>query len=122
MGKTWKPTVAGILMIIGGCMGIGGGLSIIFLGTLIADLPGMYDYLLDVIRNATALGLSFGILRWLGLVPVTFGIIAIIGAIYAFKRKRWGFTLISAILTMPIGIPLGILSTIFVAASKKEFE
>lgn len=121
MEKTWKPTVAGILMIIGGCMGIGGGLSIIFLGTLIADLPGMYDYLLDMIKNATALGLSLRTLSWLGLIPVTFGIIAIVGAAHAFHRKRWGFALVSSILAMSIAVPLGIISAILLAKSKKEF-
>ena len=122
MEKTWKPTVAGILMIIGGCMGIGGGLSIIFFSTLIADLPGMYDYLLDMIKNATALGLSLHTLSWLGLIPVTFGVIAIVGAVHAFSRKRWGFALVSSILAMSIAVPLGIISAIILAKSRKEFK
>jgi hypothetical protein len=105
MEKTWKPTVAGILAIIAGA------LQVIF-GTL----------------GATGVGFVGGIfgLGWLGaiLAPlIIFGIIAIIGGIYALLRKIWGLALAGSICAL-IGpwFILGVLAIIFVSLGKGEFK
>jgi hypothetical protein len=117
MEKTWKSTVGGILSIIAGVLSILWG---IFVGT-----------------------------EWLGswppLTAIALGIIAIVGGIYALRRRRWGLALAGSICSL-IGceifrlVPLffswvlsshpylfdatilGILAIIFVLLGKHEFK
>ena len=119
-------------MVIGGCIGIGGGLAILFLDTMIlylskllAELPGIYDFIVSFIINASLTTLSessYKFLHWLGLIPIVFGIIVFIGSRQTYKRRNWHFSLWSSILTIPIAIPLGIASTIVLAYSRREFR
>jgi hypothetical protein len=105
MEKTWKPTAAGILSIIGGVINFIWGLVFAVLG-----------------------GMTFGVfgMGWLGAIgapAIICGIIAIVGGIYALKRRIWGLALAGSICAIigPGGI-FGILATIFVALGKGEFE
>jgi hypothetical protein len=105
MEKTWKPTVAGILTIIAGALQV-------ILGTL----------------GATGVGFVGGIIGigWLSAIfapLIVFGIIAIIGGIYALRRQVWGLALAGSIFAL-IGpwFVLGILSIIFVSLGKGEFK
>jgi len=103
MQKTWKPTTAGILTIIGGGVGIGIGAFVATIGGITGALTGLV---------------------WLGGIGaplIGIGIVAIIGGIYAMRRRAWGFALTGAILAIICGGPLGILATIFVSMGKKEF-
>jgi hypothetical protein len=105
MEKTWKPTVAGILTIIAGA------LQVIF---------GM------VFAIGVGFGAGFIGMGWLSVIfapLIIFGIIAIVGGIYALQRKIWGLALAGAILAV-IGpwFILGILAIIFVALAKGEFK
>ena len=103
MQKTWKPTTAGILTIIGGVIGIGIGAFVATVGGLAGALAG---------------------LAWFGAMGaplIGIGIVALIGGIYAMRRRAWGFALTGAILAIICGGPLGILATIFVSMGKKEF-
>ena len=104
-GKTWKPTAAGILSIIGGVINAIGGIVFAVLG-----------------------GMTFGFfgMGWLGAIfapLIVLGIIAIVGGIYALKRRTWGLALAGAICAIvgPGGL-LGILAIIFVSLGKGEFE
>ena len=105
MEKTWKPTIGGILAIIAGA------LEVIF-GTL----------------GATGISFVAGFvgLGWLSVILaplIVFGIIAIVGGIYALQRKIWGLALAGSICAL-IGpwFILGILAIIFVALGKGEFK
>ena len=105
MEKTWKPKTAGILSIIAGCMGIGLGAYVVIIGAparaLIQEMTGF-----DMIMGAPEIGS---------------GIVAIIGGIFALRRRVWRLALASAILAI-ISIPiLGIPATIFVSKGRKEF-
>jgi hypothetical protein len=122
LNKTWKPIVSGILAIIAGCMGIGGGISILTLGANLIDMPGLYDAIIDLIESATTLGMPLSVASGLGAIPVTFGIIAIIGASFTLRRMNWPMALTGSILAIPIGIPLGIISTVFLAQGRNEFK
>jgi hypothetical protein len=104
MERTWKPTTAGILTIIGGIFGIVAGAFATTISALIgtlAEMPG-----LGAMIGAPLLGI---------------GIVALIGGIYTMKRKAWGFALTGAILALFPIIPLGVLAIIFVSMGKKEF-
>ena len=105
MEKTWKPTVAGILAIIAGVIEV-------ITGTVWATGAGFW-------------GGIFG-MGWLSAIfapLIVFGIIAIVGGIYALKRRIWGLALAGSIFAL-IGpwFILGILAIIFVALGKSEFE
>jgi hypothetical protein len=103
MEKTWKPTTAGILSIIGGIVGIVAGAIALGITTLAAQITGMFG-----------LGAIGG-----GLLAL--GIIALIGGIVTLRRKAWGFALAGAICALFPIVPLGILAIIFVKMGKKEF-
>jgi len=105
MEKTWKPTAAGICSIIGGVINLIWGLVFAVLG---------------------GLGFAHFGMGWLGAIgapAIIFGIIAIVGGIYALKRRIWGLALAGAICALigPGGL-LGILATIFVIIGKGEFK
>jgi hypothetical protein len=105
MERTWKPTTAGILSIIAGCIAVIVGIVVALLGLFIGGLFG---------------------LPWPGLFGIPsliFGIIAIVGGIFALKRQVWGLALTGSICALigPWAI-LGLLSIIFVSLGKGEFE
>ena len=104
MERTWKGTTAGILTIIGGIIGIAAG-GVALLGTsFIGDLLGM------------------GFLAGIGGGLLALGILALVGGIFALRRKSWGFSLAGAIFAMFPIIPLGVLAIIFISLAKKEFS
>ncbi len=100
--ETWKPTAAGILTIIA-------GVSIILL------------------RGLMGLGYDWP----LGIASIVLGLIAIVGGIFALRRRVWGLALAGAICAVypfhPYGsliwtLVIGILAIVFVALSKNEFS
>ena len=121
MEKTWKPKTAGILTIIAGAAGIGAGALIALyagiLGTGAAILGGFVEEWIGVSMGALA-----GIIGIFGAASIGVGTVAIIGGIFALRRRVWGLALASAILAIFSMTPLGILATIFVSMGKKEFE
>jgi len=105
MQRTWKGTTAGVLTLIGGIIGIAGGIAI------------------TVGLNFISGFLTFGaLLAPIGPILIVLGIIALIGAIFMFRRKSWGFCLAGAICAMFPVLPLGIIAIILLALAKKEFE
>ena len=105
MEKTWKPTAAGILCIIGGVINT------------------IWGIVFAVIGGLTGAPFGMGWLGAIGAPAIVFGIIAIIGGIYALRRKIWGLALAGSICALigPGGI-LGILAIIFVVLGKGEFK
>jgi hypothetical protein len=104
MEKTWKPTVGGILAIIAGALQMIMGIVIAAVGSI---------------------GWFFGMV-WLSAIGaplIVFGIIAILGGIYALRRKIWGLALAGSICAL-VGpwFVLGVLAIIFVSLGKREFK
>lgn len=114
--RTWKPTAAGILEIIGGSFQIISGLAIIlFSGAVAGGLRPGFPY-------GGGLGLSFPMIAAIGLPLLVLGVMAIVGGIFALKRKTWGLALAGGICALfPPHSLLGILAIVFVALSKEEF-
>ena len=105
MKRTWRGTWAGILTIIGGATGIGLGAYVLIIGAparaLIQEMTGF-----DMIMGAP---------------EIAIGIVAIVGGIFALRRRVWRLALVGAILAI-ISMPIfGIPATIFVVKGKKEF-
>ena len=106
--KTWKPTTAGILSIIAGVIQTISGIVVAVVGGTIAGLP-----------TVPIMPQIFGIIA----IPIIIlGIVAIVGGVYALKRRIWGLTLAGSICALfwP-GFILGILAIIFVSMGKNEF-
>jgi len=104
MERTWKPTVGGILAIIGGA---------------IETILGL------VIATVGSIGWFFRV-PWvsaIGAPLIILGIIAIVGGTYALRRQIWGLALAGSICALigPWGL-LGLLAIIFVSLGKDEFE
>jgi len=120
MEGTWKPTTAGVLTIIAGGLGIGAGALI----TLLAIPLGLGGALAGALKEAAIGGMMVGLARIIGIIGsgmIGLGVVAIVGGIYAIKRRLWGFALAGAILATICSTPLGVLAIIFVTMSKKEF-
>jgi len=107
MERTWKPTTAGILSIIAGAIQVIGGIVVGAIGgtaSALAAIPGM-----GAIFAAIAIPL------------IVIGIIAIIGGIYALRRRIWGLALAGSICALIGPWLLGLLAIIFVSLGKREF-
>lgn len=73
--------------------------------------------LCSLVTVETALG---GVVGLAGAARIGLGIVAIIGDIYARRRKVRGLALARAILAIPCAPPLGILATVFVSMGKSD--
>ena len=108
MEKTWKPTTAGILSIIAGVFGLIGAIVIGVVGGTLAgleEIPGI-----STIFAAIAIPL------------IIIAVIAIVGGIYALKRRIWGLALAGTICSLLCIWILGIPAIIFVILGKNEFK
>jgi hypothetical protein len=92
MERTWKPTAAGILCIIGGIIGV---------------VPGIAAALFLALVGGGRLG-AIG-----GLPLIILGTIAIVGGIYAFKRRIWKLALAGSICAL-IGFVILVIVGIFI--------
>ena len=102
MERTWKPTTAGILSIVAGVIGLIMGIVVVAVGEMAGAAAGI-----------------FGI-GALGAPVIVLVIIAIVGGVFALRRRLWGLALAGAICALCVWI-LGIPAIIFIAMGKKEF-
>jgi hypothetical protein len=103
------------LTIIAGFLGllIGIGIAVGFglVGNMIGIIPGFPG----------------GLLALIGIPGIILGTIAIVGGVYALRRRLWGLALAGAICALLFTLPflgwiLAILAIIFVSLGKSEFE
>ena len=121
METTWKPIVAGVLNITVGVVtlvgtfltvmllvGIGSGILAI---SLIADMIPMW------------LSVSVeGVMVIMAILLIVLSALPLLGGIYAIQRKNWGWALGGSILAIFSSAILGVISTVLISLSKKEFE
>lgn len=117
--QTWMPVAGGILSIVAGSLGL---IAIAFLITFGATFGA--DIARDVLDS---LGFwEAGIpLTIIGLVAIPFvliNVVAIVGGVYAIRRRLWGLALAGAVCTLIPSQLLGIPAIIFVAISRREFS
>jgi hypothetical protein len=106
MEKSWKPTAAGVLAIIGGALIMLVALAI----SLFMPVAAPFRY--------AFVSVGAIVLLWLAA-----GVMAIIGGIFALQRRHWGLALAGAVCALvPPATLLGILSTVFMALAREEFE
>ena len=110
MERTWKPTTAGILGIIAGAIGVLFGLILAVAGGILGSILGVF---IPFIGGAVAGAFA---------IPLILGIVAIIGGVYALKRRTWGLALAGSICAFFCVWFLGIPAIIFVILGKREFS
>jgi len=110
MEKTAKPVVGGILIIIGALAGIISGAILIWGGAMFLEIP--------VVGGDVA-----GILATCGIVWLVFGLIGLLGGIFAMMRKHFGLAIVGGVFSLLSGyIIFGLIGLILVAISKNEFS
>jgi len=116
--NTWMPATAGILDIISGSFGLFAGMILLVLGTLGSEILRFFEVGIPEISPAVILALFSAV-----AVPLAIaGILAIVGGIYAIRRKMWGLALAGSIAAFFPSWLLGIAAIVFTILSKKEFE
>jgi hypothetical protein len=120
--RTWKATTAGILSIIsGGLNGLVAIGLIIVVGAFGSFSPIIMDYLPP--EDAPfIMPIILPILVVVLIFSVVSTVLPVIGGVFALQRRRWGWALAGSIIAVFRSSVLGVLSTIFVAMAKDEFE
>jgi hypothetical protein len=107
--ETWKPTTAGILDIIAGSFGVIAALALVLVGGIVRFVPKCPPFLGPIFAAVS--------------VPVVLiGILAIVGGVYALRRKIWGLALAGSIAAFFPSWVLGLTAIVLTALSKDEFE
>jgi hypothetical protein len=114
--------VGGILSIVAGAFGVFWFImAILFIVITVAanSFPdGFYDY---GYAGALPVVIFVFYIIW-GLIMTLFGALAIVGGIFALRRKVWGLALAGAIAGALVFFPCGIVAIIFTALGKPEFD
>jgi hypothetical protein len=117
-GKTWKTKTAGILAIVAGAVGV----------TVWVGVAVLYILRWGWLAMADLLGGLGGFLATVLAIVITITIVAIVGGIFALKRRRWRLALagsICAVFSSPLillTVPLGIAAIVLVVLGRGEFE
>ncbi len=116
-GGTWMPLAAGILDLVAGVPALIIGIVALAVGLgmrgALGDIPGV--------------GLMMGAIVVLPLI--IFAIIAIVGGVFAIRRRTWWLALVGSISAFLAGLPLilpaiflGIPAIVFTILGKKHFK
>jgi membrane protease YdiL (CAAX protease family) len=105
MKRTWMPRAAGILCIIAGV------LILVIIGWVV-------DLNVGGPSHEGGYGVIFLALFFapISILLIILGIFAIVGGIYALKRRRWGLALAGSICVLIPGIALGGIGALFASA------
>jgi len=114
--------VGGILSIISGAFGVLGLFFFIFMIYLVQYAITLDPYAFRSPEDELALRFVWYVYGGLGVFSAILGIIAIIGGVYALKRRLWGLALAGSICGTIIFLPTGIPAIIFTAMGKREFN
>ena len=113
-----KGTVAGILDITAGIIGLVGGIPLLVLAlggaAILGNVPDPEANRLAVLPLALFLPLAL-----LGFIA---GLVAIFGGVAAINRRRWGLSVAGAIAAVFGFFPVGIAAVIFTILAEPEFR
>jgi hypothetical protein len=118
-GKTWKTKTAGILAIVAGALSATEWIVVAVLEILALGWLPMGDLI----------GLG-GIVAAAFVIAISTGIVAIVGGVFALKRKRWRLALagsicaIFSLMFVPVllNVPLAIAAIVLVVLGRGEFD
>ncbi|MEW5748485.1 MAG: zinc ribbon domain-containing protein [Candidatus Thermoplasmatota archaeon] len=111
--KTVMPLVGGILIVVGGVLALLAGIGLVasvgaFDSLMIVDVEGV-DMLEDLL---TACGILF----------IIFGLIGLLGGVFAIMRKHFGLAILGGIFALFGWFLPALIGLILVGMSKEEFE
>ena len=117
-------TIGGVLSIVSGALGILSGLGMVAAGLFFKWIMMFgdtysYDSEITVEQLGTLMGVIYGVI---GGFCILFGILALVGGIYAVRKKLWGLALAGSIGGIFTFFPVGIVAVIFTAMAKAEFD
>lgn len=110
----------GILTIIAGCVGIGIGAWLALMALPLGVGGAIVGGTVGPALGGLLAGLA-GLVGMIGKAAIGLGVVALIGGIFTLRRRLWRLALTGAILAIICMLPLGILATIFVSKSRREF-
>jgi len=114
----WMPTAGGVINIVSGILGFIGAIVLAFIGAVVnqAILSGEVFWDFPQLQDLPAAFFYFT-----AFFVALLSLFALIGGILATQRKAWGMALAGSICAILQNGLLGIISTVFIALSKKEF-
>lgn len=99
-----KSTAAGVLCIISGALLLSFGTVVVGAGGVIVEIIGL------------------GWLTFVGIALIALAVLAIVGGVYAFKRRMWGLALTGSICVLITGnVVFGIPAVLLVSLGKDDF-
>ena len=105
---TWMPLAAGILDLVAGIPAL--IIGILFLAD--AEVPGWLSGIAGVGVIMAAIGVPL----------IIFAIIAIVGGVFALRKRIWGLALAGSIFALFCAWILGIPAIVFTVMGKKHFK
>ncbi len=111
-GGTWMPLVAGILDLVA-------GIPALIFGIFLATGLGIFGALIGGFAGVPGVGAILGAIA----VPVIiFAIIAIVGGVFAIRRRTWWLALVGSIFAFLCAWFFGIPAIVFTIMGKKHFK
>jgi hypothetical protein len=117
-----KSMIGGILSIVSGAIGIILGIGLIvfivfFMGIFTDPSFSQGEPLLEQMS-----ALMIGMYSAMGGIGILLSILAIIGGVFALKKKYWGWALAGAIASTIIFFPCGIAAIILISLAYPEYS
>ncbi|MFC2024143.1 hypothetical protein ACFLTJ_00990 [Chloroflexota bacterium] len=103
MQRSWKPITAGVMSIISGLIGIGAGTIVSLMGEFVRQSGGIFGF------------------EPFGVPSIILGIVAVVGGIFALRRRVWWLAVAGAIFAIPCMPVLGTLAIVFLSLADQEF-
>ena len=117
---SWMPLVAGILDLVIGIPSLFTGIVVAMAPQWIAEAPELAEGLE---------GIPMEFFTGMGVVMSLLAVVAIVGGIFAIRKRRWGLALAGSICAIFAGVPLylaglflGIPAVVFTALGKEHFK
>lgn len=111
-GGAWMPLAAGILDLVA-------GVPALFFGIVLAVGLGMLGGLIGGLGGVPGVGTIMGAIA----VPmIIFAIIAIVGGVFALRKRIWGLALAGSIFALFCAWIFGIPAIVFTVMGKKHFK
>lgn len=116
-GGTWMPLTAGILDLVAGVPALLIGIVVIAgFGVL-----GWLSWLSDVAGVAGVAGVGV-IMGAIGVSLIIFALVAIVGGVFALRKRIWGLALAGSIFALFCAWIFGIPAIVFTVMGKKHFK
>jgi len=107
-GSAWMPLTAGILDLVA-------GVPALIIGILVTAGLGAFGWLSGI----AGVGV---IMAAIGVLLIIFAIIAIVGGVFALRKRIWGLALAGSIFALFCAWIFGIPAIVFTVMGKKHFK